>query len=115
MRPRNLVSGFLVLQYRDLALVHRHVKFSCHFTLIEIQERWFNLLYNKKVSKYVVLVVDAKMVIDFVFFSSCVRSSCQAMRACPPDISSVIQRKVPFSEAEEALLLEIPLVRTNSL
>ena len=41
----------LLWQYRDLAMVHKHVKFSCHFTAIEIQERWFNLLHNKKISK----------------------------------------------------------------
>ena len=32
------------------------------------------------------------------------------MRACPPDVMADIERQTPFSDAEEALLAEIPFV-----
>lgn len=35
----------------DLTLVHLGVKFSCKFTLSEIQERWYALLYDPAVSR----------------------------------------------------------------
>ncbi|XP_055333631.1 uncharacterized protein LOC129585109 isoform X2 [Paramacrobiotus metropolitanus] len=88
-KPRDDMKLIMaVLEYRDLLVVHKHAKFSCHFTYVEIQERWFNLLYNKKIAK----------------------AACQAMRSSPPDIMRSVQRETPFTEAEEALLLEIPLI-----
>jgi microspherule protein 1 len=35
-----------VEQTKDLAAVIRAVKFSCHFTLAEIQERWYALMFD---------------------------------------------------------------------
>lgn len=40
-----------VQQTCDLVTVHRGVKFSCKFTLGEIQDRWYALLYNPTVSR----------------------------------------------------------------
>ena len=36
---------------RDLGSVFKGVKFSCHFTLAEIQERWYALMYDFVISK----------------------------------------------------------------
>ncbi|OQV24042.1 putative Microspherule protein 1 [Hypsibius exemplaris] len=77
-----------IQEYRDFVMVQKHVKFTCHFNILEIQERWFSLLYNKKISK----------------------AACQAMRACPPDVMADIERHTPFTEAEESLLLEVPFL-----
>ena len=40
-----------VKQTRDLGSVFKEVKFSCHFTLGEIQERWYALMYDPVISK----------------------------------------------------------------
>ena len=41
------------LQTNDLSAVHAGVKFSCKFTLKEIESRWQALLYDKHISKLV--------------------------------------------------------------
>ncbi|KAF4791515.1 hypothetical protein TURU_129834 [Turdus rufiventris] len=38
-------------QTNDLTSVHLGVKFSCRFTLREIQERWYSLLYDPVICK----------------------------------------------------------------
>lgn len=40
-----------VQQTNDLSAVHLGVKFSCRFTLKEVQERWYALLYDPQISK----------------------------------------------------------------
>ena len=40
-----------VQQTNDLSAVHLGVKFSCRFTLKEVQERWYALLYDTQISK----------------------------------------------------------------
>ena len=40
-----------VEQTKDLAAVMKVVKFSCHFTLAEIQERWYALMYDPVISQ----------------------------------------------------------------
>ena len=35
----------------------RGVKFSCHFTLSEVQERWFALMYEPIISKMAIQVL----------------------------------------------------------
>ena len=40
-----------VQQSNNLAAVHLGVKFSCRFTLKEVQERWYALLYDPQISK----------------------------------------------------------------
>ncbi|KAG8585830.1 hypothetical protein GDO81_005165 [Engystomops pustulosus] len=74
-----------VLQTNDLQAVHLGVKFSCRFTLNEIQERWYALLYDPVISKL----------------------SCQAIRQLHPEAIAAIQSKVLFSKAEEQLLSTI--------
>ncbi|NWV78925.1 MCRS1 protein, partial [Dasyornis broadbenti] len=75
-----------VLQTNDLTSVHLGVKFSCRFTLREIQERWYSLLYDPVICKL----------------------SCQAMRQLHPEAVAAIQSKVLFSKAEEQLLTRVP-------
>ncbi|XP_067094313.1 microspherule protein 1 [Osmerus mordax] len=74
-----------VLQTTDLTSVHLGVKFSCRFTLREIQERWYALLYDPVISKL----------------------AWQAMRQLHPEAISAIQSKALFSQAEEVLLAKI--------
>ncbi|KAE8616287.1 hypothetical protein XENTR_v10008766 [Xenopus tropicalis] len=71
-----------VLQTNDLHAVHLGVKFSCRFTLNEIQERWYALLYDPVISKL----------------------ACQAIRQLHPEVIAAIQSRVLFSKAEEQLL-----------
>ncbi|XP_029538964.1 microspherule protein 1 isoform X2 [Oncorhynchus nerka] len=74
-----------VLQTTDLTSVHLGVKFSCRFTLREIQERWYSLLYDPVISKL----------------------AWQAMRQLHPEAIAAIQSKALFGQAEEALLAKI--------
>ncbi|CAJ0965583.1 unnamed protein product [Ranitomeya imitator] len=77
-----------VLQTNDLQAVHLGVKFSCRFTLNEIQERWYALLYDPVISKL----------------------ACQAIRQLHPEAIAAIQSKVLFNKAEEQLLCTISSV-----
>ncbi|KAB0377643.1 hypothetical protein FD755_012087, partial [Muntiacus reevesi] len=74
-----------VLQTNDLTSVHLGVKFSCRFTLREVQERWYTLLYDPAISKLV----------------------CQAMRQLHPEAIAAIQSKALFSKTEEQLLSKV--------
>ncbi|XP_059393663.1 microspherule protein 1 [Carassius carassius] len=74
-----------VLQTTDLTSVHLGVKFSCRFTLREIQERWYALLYDPVISKL----------------------AWQSMRQLHPEAIAAIQSKALFNQAEEALLAKI--------
>uniref|UniRef100_A0A8C6U980 Microspherule protein 1 n=1 Tax=Neogobius melanostomus TaxID=47308 RepID=A0A8C6U980_9GOBI len=74
-----------VLQTTDLTSVHLGVKFSCRFTLREIKERWYSLLYDPVISKL----------------------AWQAMRQLHPEAIAAIQSKALFSQNEEALLSKI--------
>uniref|UniRef100_A0A668A350 Microspherule protein 1 n=1 Tax=Myripristis murdjan TaxID=586833 RepID=A0A668A350_9TELE len=74
-----------VLQTTDLTSVHLGVKFSCRFTLREIKERWYALLYDPVISKL----------------------AWQAMRQLHPEAIAAIQSKALFSQAEEAQLAKI--------
>lgn len=71
-----------VQQTSDLAVVHTCVKFSCAFSLRDIQERWYALLYDKTVSKRA-------------------RST---IRQLPPDVLARLRRRAPFSAEEETAL-----------
>lgn len=75
-----------VQQTNDLTAVFLGVKFSCKFTLKEIQERWYSLLYDPIISKLAI----------------------QAMKQFHPDVLATIQAKALFSKAEETLLGGIP-------
>lgn len=74
-----------VMQSNDLQLVHRGVKFSCKFTLQEIQQRWYSLLYEPTISKLAV----------------------SAMRNLHPDVIANIESKTLYSKEEQQLLASI--------
>uniref|UniRef100_A0A0C9R6T0 Mcrs1_0 protein n=1 Tax=Fopius arisanus TaxID=64838 RepID=A0A0C9R6T0_9HYME len=71
-----------VQQTNDLKIVHRGTKFSCHFTLQEVQHRWHALLYDSDVSKLAV----------------------QAMKNLHPAVIANVQSRALFSRDEEFLL-----------
>lgn len=75
-----------VQQTTDLETVYRGVKFSCNFTLQEIKERWYALLYDPAISKMAVA----------------------AMKQLHPDVLASVQAKTIFSEEEEMLLCTLP-------
>lgn len=70
-------------------MVHRGVKFSCRFTVQELQQRWYALLYDPIVSRVAVA----------------------AMRNLHPEVTQAVQAKALFSKAEEELLGTIKSVR----
>lgn len=74
-----------VQQLNDLDAVHRSIKFSCKFTLKEIENRWFGLLYDPTIAKIGVA----------------------AMRQLHPDVVSQIHINAPYNEDEERLLKAI--------
>jgi len=78
-----LIQG--VQQTCDLAAIHRGVKFTCKFTLAEIQDRWHALLYDASVS----------------------RVAKQAIQNLHPEQITSIQSKALFSKAEEEVLASI--------
>ncbi|XP_017795325.1 PREDICTED: microspherule protein 1-like [Habropoda laboriosa] len=67
---------------RRCLFVHRGTKFSCRFTLQEIQQRWYALLYDSAVSRVAV----------------------QAMRNLHPELIASVQARTLYSKAEEDLL-----------
>ncbi len=69
-------------QTNDLASVHRGVKFTCHFTLPEVQERWFALMYEPVISKMAV----------------------QAVRNLHPEVVLAVQRRTLFSRREQEVV-----------
>ncbi|XP_046979567.1 microspherule protein 1 isoform X2 [Schistocerca americana] len=69
----------------DLRTVHRATKFSCRFTVQEIQQRWYALLYDQAVSRVAVA----------------------AMRNLHPEIVAAVRSRALFSKAEEQLLQTI--------
>ena len=74
-----------VEQINDLSLVHVAVKFSCRFTLEEIQERWYALLYDPVISGL----------------------ARQAMKSLPLEVAEETHAKAPFSNNEEEILSKI--------
>ncbi|XP_015120989.1 microspherule protein 1 isoform X2 [Diachasma alloeum] len=86
-----LITG--VEQTNDLKIVHKGTKFSCHFTLQEVQHRWHALLYDSDVSKLAV----------------------QAMRNLHPEVIASVQSRALFSKAEEYLLETVKLIPEPTL
>jgi len=68
-----------VQQTRDLGSVFKGVKFSCHFTLSEIQERWYALMYDPVISKLAM----------------------EAIRNLPEEVVHKVSKSTPFSREEE--------------
>ncbi|KAL7632534.1 UNVERIFIED_CONTAM: hypothetical protein RMT77_017151 [Armadillidium vulgare] len=71
-----------VQQTCDLVAVYKGMKFSCKFTMGEIQERWYALLYDPTIS----------------------RVAQQAMKNLHHDQIQAVQAKALYSKAEEELL-----------
>ncbi|XP_068141898.1 LOW QUALITY PROTEIN: microspherule protein 1-like [Drosophila tropicalis] len=82
-----------VQQTNDLRMIHRGVKFSCKFTLQELQQRWYALLYEPAVSRIAV----------------------SAMRNLHPELVESVQRKALYSVQEEDLLGTIKSTETPKL
>nr|CAB3263704.1 microspherule protein 1-like [Phallusia mammillata] len=74
-----------VMQVQDLTQVHLAVKFSCFFSLEEIQERWYALLYDPVISGL------AK----------------QAMKSLPQELARAAHAKALYSKNEEKILAKI--------
>jgi len=66
-------------QTRDLAAVTRGVKFSCHFKLAEVQERWHTLMYDPVISKLAL----------------------EAIRNLPQEVVHRVTQGAPYSREEE--------------
>lgn len=77
-----------VQQTNDLKTVHLGTKFSCKFTVQEIQQRWYALLYDQSVSRVAV----------------------SAMRNLHPDMIAAVQDKALWSQQEEKILSTIKSV-----
>ncbi|XP_054711986.1 LOW QUALITY PROTEIN: microspherule protein 1-like [Uloborus diversus] len=75
-----------VQQTNDLETVFKGVKFSSNFTLKEVQQRWYSLLYDVSVSKTALF----------------------AIKQLNPEVISQIQAKVLFSAEEEKLIASVP-------
>lgn len=74
-----------IQQTNDIKIVHRGVKFSCKFTIQELSNRWYSLLYDEPISRIAVA----------------------AMRNLHPEMIAAVQNKALFSKAEEDLLATI--------
>lgn len=72
-------------------MVHLGTKFSCKFTVQELQQRWYALLYDKAVSRVAVA----------------------AMRNLHPDMVAAVQDRALWSTQEEQLLGTIKSVSCN--
>lgn len=64
------------------------MKFSCRFTVGELQSRWYALLYNAEVSRVAIA----------------------AMRNLHPDLVAAVQQQALYSTSEEDLLGTLPSV-----
>lgn len=78
-----------VQQTNDLKTVHRGVKFSCKFTLNDVQHRWNTLMYDESIS----------------------RLAFAAMQNLHPELVELVYKKALFSTAEEDALGTIKSVR----
>lgn len=74
-----------VQQVNDLFAVYKGVKFSCKFSIQEVEDRWYALLYCAPIQ----------------------RVAMAAMRQLSPDIVAQIHAKTLFSKDEEELLRSI--------
>jgi len=66
-------------QTKDLGKVIKGVKFSCHFSLAEVQERWYALMYDPVISKLAM----------------------EAVRNLPVEVVHRVTKATPFSREEE--------------
>lgn len=81
----DLALVLAVQQVNDLFAVYKGVKFSCKFSLQEVEDRWYALLYCAPIQ----------------------RVAMAAMRQLPPDIVAQIHASTLYSKEEEELLKTI--------
>lgn len=74
-----------IQQTNDIKIVHRGVKFSCKFTVQELSNRWWSLLYEESISRIAVA----------------------SMRNLHPEMIAAVQSKALFSKAEEEILAAV--------
>lgn len=79
----SLIIG--IQQTNDIKTVHRGIKFSCKFTIQELSNRWYSLLYDEPISRIAV----------------------SAMRNLHPEMIAAVQSKALFSKAEEEILASV--------
>lgn len=77
-----------IQQTNDLKMVHRGTKFSCKFTVAEMQARWYSLLYEEPISRIAVA----------------------AMRNLHPELVENVQSKALYTTQEEEVLSTIKSV-----
>lgn len=77
-----------LFQTSDLRMVHRATKFSCRFTVQELQQRWYALLYDQAISRVAVA----------------------AMRNLHPELVAAVRSRALFSKAEEQILSSVKSV-----
>lgn len=82
-----------IQQTNDIRMVHRGTKFSCKFTVPEMQSRWYSLLYEEPISRIAVA----------------------AMRNLHPELVESVQSKALYSVQEEELLGTVKSVRSYLL
>lgn len=80
-----------IQQTNDIRMVHRGTKFSCKFTVPEMQSRWYSLLYEEPISRIAVA----------------------AMRNLHPELVESVQSKALYSVQEEELLGTIKSVSNS--
>lgn len=87
-KPADDMALILAVQQRnDLYEVYRGVKFSCRFSIQEVEDRWYALLYCAPIQ----------------------RVAMAAMRQLPADVVAQIHVKTLFSKEEEELLKTITI------
>lgn len=74
-----------IQQANDIKTVHRGLKFSCKFTVQELSNRWYSLLYDEPISRIAI----------------------SRMRNLHPEMIASVQSKALFSKAEEEILYMI--------
>jgi microspherule protein 1 len=82
-----------IQQTNDIRMVHRGTKFSCKFTVQEMQSRWYSLLYEEPISRIAVA----------------------AMRNLHPEMIESIQSRALYSVAEEEILGTIKSTESPTL
>ena len=80
-----------IQQTNDLRTVLRGCKFSCKFTLPELQKRWYSLLYDEPIS----------------------RIAFAAMKNLHPELVESIQKKALYNSQEEDLIATIKSVSVS--
>ena len=75
----------------DWTTINENVKFSCHFTLDEIKERWFHILFDPKISKH----------------------SKAAISTLPAELRKLWEAKTEFSDFEDEVLIKMKESETD--